>query len=451
MQQEVIAVYDIGKTNKKIILFNDKLEVVYEQEKVFEEITDDDGFGCDDIEKIENWIKKSLNELSISKKFQIKGVNFCTYGASLVYLDKEGNRIGPVYNYLKPMPDDVLDDFYVQWGGKEQFSRVTASPAMGMLNSGLQILWLKKKKSLVYNRVKSILHFPQYLSYLFTGKIISEYTSIGCHTAMWDFDHNQYHPWLQSENIHLPAPVSNKVTWPTFLNGKEIHVGSGLHDSSSSLVPYFSGSVPFILVSTGTWCILMNPFNAEPLTFDQLRKDTLCYMSINQKQVKSSRLFMGHMHDINLKRITTHFNCAPHFYKTIRYNPGLMDQIKSRFKGSKVFFKNGIPDDYLDREVNPEMFTSFEQAYHVLMSDLTQLVLESLELITPAKDNTKALYLCGGFTHNDIFIHLLPKWLPDKNVIPSQINNATALGAALVIWEKVFLKDAPKNIIKNTI
>ena len=42
--QNVIAVFDIGKTNKKIMLFDENVNVVFQEEQKFEEIVDDDGF-----------------------------------------------------------------------------------------------------------------------------------------------------------------------------------------------------------------------------------------------------------------------------------------------------------------------------------------------------------------------------------------------------------------------
>ena len=44
MKTDVLLVFDIGKTNKKFLLFNRELEIVYEEEIQFEEIKDDDGF-----------------------------------------------------------------------------------------------------------------------------------------------------------------------------------------------------------------------------------------------------------------------------------------------------------------------------------------------------------------------------------------------------------------------
>ena len=44
MKETVIAIFDIGKTNKKLILFNEDLRVVSEKEQKFAEIKDEDGF-----------------------------------------------------------------------------------------------------------------------------------------------------------------------------------------------------------------------------------------------------------------------------------------------------------------------------------------------------------------------------------------------------------------------
>jgi sugar (pentulose or hexulose) kinase len=85
MKETVIAIFDIGKTNKKLVLFNTDLRVVFETEQRFAEIKDDDGFECDDIELIENWIKESVIGLIQSDKYDLKAVNFTTYGATVVF------------------------------------------------------------------------------------------------------------------------------------------------------------------------------------------------------------------------------------------------------------------------------------------------------------------------------------------------------------------------------
>ncbi len=439
---QVIAIFDIGKTNKKLLLFDTLLNLVHQEEIRFAEIKDDDGFACDNIEAVEQWIIKTLSDLVNNKNFSVRGINFTTYGASLAYLDKEGNRLTPVYNYLKPMPEEVLSDFYERYGGINEFCRKTASPALGMLNSGLQILWLKRTKPRIFEKVSNILHFPQYLSYLLTGEITSEYTSIGCHTAMWDFDTMKYHQWLEDEHIKLPEPISNNTIAEISVNGNLIPTGIGIHDSSSSLVPYLTAiNEPFILLSTGTWCIFMNPFNSEPLTLGQLKNDTLCYLSAQQKQVKSSRLFMGHIHDVNAEYIAQYFNLNKDFYKEIAPDEHLLASISGRKK--RVFFSKGVPEKYTDLSVDLTQFQSISEAYHQLVFDLTALALNSLQLIIPSDDNTKSIFISGGFCRNEIFTRLLATLIPGKTVYTTEIDNATALGAAMVIWERIYNKPAP--------
>lgn len=432
--KEAIAVFDIGKTNKKFLLFDKDLKLFYEFEEIFPEIQDEDGVGCDDIEKIRSWIVETLRDFVGHPDIKIKAVNFSTYGATLMYLDGDGKELTPLYNYLKPLDKEITEDLYARNGGVDEFSRRTASPALGFLNSGLQILWLKHTRPDVFDRVKDILHFPQYCSYLLTGKITAEYTSIGCHTAMWDFDHMAYHPWLAEEGIVLPEPIPNETVFPCSISKFDFGIGTGIHDSSASLAPYLMGSKEkFIILSTGTWCISMNPFNEEPLTREQLQSDCLSYMSINRKPVKSSRLFMGHIHDVNLERINQHFGVDKKAYKTVKFNAHIIDRLNN---GGPGFFHDGVPSDYVDLSVDLSAFTSFEEAYHRLMMDLTDLCMTSIGFILPASDDIRDVYITGGFAKNEIFVRYLKSKMDSKRVFTSEIDNATALGAAMVVYEQ---------------
>ena len=426
---KVTAVFDIGKTNKKILLFDEQFNVVFQQETKFAEVTDDDGFRCDDIDKLEEWILETMNELTGSEEYEVTAVNFTTYGATVVYLDENGKRLTPLYNYEKPLLSPVDEEVYARHGGKTEFCRKTASPALGSLNSGFQVLDMKRSKPEVWKDVKHVLHFPQYLSFLLTGKITSEHTSIGCHTAMWDFDEMTYHQWLKDEGISLPEPEDIKKPVTTGINGKSIDVGIGIHDSSASLVPYLmSAKENFILVSTGTWCINMNPFNHLPLTKEELENDCLNFLSVNMKPVKSSRLFLGRIHDENVKRLSEHFSVNGDFYKSVKAD---VEQINSLVKKKPVFFKNGIPVEHVDSSVDLNSFENVEQAYHALTVDLARLVSRSVNLVMD--DDNRHLYITGGFTRNNIFTKAVAMLFPDKEVFTSEIDNATSLGAAMLL------------------
>jgi len=440
----VVAVFDIGKTNKKILLFDQNLQVVFQHEERFTTITDEDGVECDDIDRIEKWIKTTIEKLVQGEEFNLLGVNFSTYGATLMYLDADGKRLTPAYNYLKPMPDGVVAPLYEKWGGIEEFSRRTASPAFteNMLNSGLQAFWLKKCRPNVFSKVKNVLHFPQYLSQQLTGKLTSEYTSIGCHTALWDFDNKAYHPWIKEEGIPLPDPTCNDTVYDVEFAGKIIKVGIGIHDSSASLAPYIIGSKDkFLLISTGTWCINMNPFNEEPLTADQLKKDTLCYMSVSMNPVKSSRLFMGHIHEVNSNKLAEHFGLPSNEFKRVKADD---EMVKEMMTSEPLFFKNGVPANYIDETVNYSQFCDYAKAYHQLVVDLTRVLKDSIDLVIPANDESTALYISGGFARNEIFVRLMASFYPGKKVFTTEIDNSTALGATIVLWEKAFEGIEPK-------
>ncbi len=434
MKEPVIAIFDIGKTNKKLILFNDDLKVVSESEQKFAEILDDDGFECDDIDLIEKWIKESIIKLVHSDKWDLKAVNFTTYGATLVYLDAGGKRLTAVYNYLKPISEKIPEGLYKRNGGRDEFCRRTASPALGMLNSGMQTLWLKSDRPEIFARVKHILHFPQYLSYIITGKIYSEHTSIGCHTSFWDFDNMKYHPWVESHGLNLPEPVAIGTLNDVSIEEKNIQIGIGIHDSSSSLAPYFENSKgKFLLLSTGTWCINMNPFNTEKLTAEQLDKDCLCYLSVTRQPVKSSRLFLGHLHETAVKQITDHFNKPDDYYKKVKTDKLLSSLLKTKYRENKVFFGSGLHYRDLKDHIDLYEFGSVEEAYHQLMNELCDLTIEAIDLVLPANDETEYIYITGGFSKNKLFLDMISDAYPTKLVYTSEIANGSALGAALVI------------------
>ncbi|WP_423127740.1 FGGY-family carbohydrate kinase [Gaoshiqia sp. Z1-71] len=434
--KQVIAVFDIGKTNKKLLLFDENLQMVFQQEQKFPVITDDDGFECDDIDLITCWMKDELSRLAVSGEYNLVAVNFSTYGASLMFLDEQGNRLTPVYNYLKPVAGQIANSLFDAYGGQDEFCRKTASPALGLLlNSGIQILWLKQEKQEIFSNVKSILHFPQYLSYSLCKQIVAEPTSIGCHTFLWDFDQMNYHRWLSDKGISLPQPVTNNVVFQAKLVEKSVLTGTGMHDSSASLVPYLKGSrEKFILVSTGTWCISMNPFNSEPLTAEQLKQDCLCYLSPEMQQVKSSRLFMGHFHEVWAEKLAEHFQVETGRFKTVIFSEELVNAAIQKNHGEAVFFPGG-KESFEEglKSVRLAAFNSYEEAYTKLVIELTNLCIQAIKLVIPRNDETKNIYISGGFARNELFIRLLAKHFTGKKVYTSEVDNASALGAALVI------------------
>lgn len=408
----VIAVFDIGKTNKKVFLWDTSFQIVFEKQQHFAETVDEDGFPCEDLSALQQWIVSTFTELCQMPEFDLIGLNFSAYGASFVYVDRTGEPVAPLYNYLKPMAAPFP---YADFGGESEFARKTASPTLGNLNSGLQVYAARLKS--FWPEVFTALHFPNYLASLFTGKFFSEITSIGCHTALWDFDKRQYHPWVSAIEDRL-APISTAGS--IAMDG--IEYGLGLHDSSAALVPYLQ-CIPsdFVLLSTGTWCIAMHPFNDSPLTSDELANDVLCYLQPNGKPVKASRLFGGHFHEEQVARMEAHFGGS---FKDCRFSDTVF---KLKPNASSVFECAFASRDLAD-------FSDLTSAYDQFMVDLVGQQIFSLNLLL--KDApVKQLLVDGGFSKNEWYMRLLARAFPELAVYAAEVAQASALGAALMVYK----------------
>jgi sugar (pentulose or hexulose) kinase len=441
----VIAVFDIGKTNKKVFLFDERYRIVFEKSARLEETTDEDGFPCENLDTLSSFILDSLNEIISREEFKLKAVNFSTYGASLVYIDKNGNPLTPLYNYLKPYPETLSERFYQENGGRETFSLQTASPVLGSLNAGLQLYRMKYEQPERFKNLLFALHLPQYLSSLMTGRYYSDLTSIGCHTGLWDFGLRKYHDWVQKEKLtaFLASLVSGEKTFPCANSEYDCEVGIGLHDSSAALIPYLMNvEIPFVLISTGTWSITMNPFNKTPLTKEELANDCLCYLQYRGEPVKASRLHAGLEHEQQVKRIAAFFNQDPLKYSEMEFSPEIIRSLKSHSSESPE-----LKDGFIFQKRNLTDFKTDAEAYHQLILELVHLQKLSTRLVMEGSAVNR-IFVDGGFSRNSIFMHLLADVFPELEVYAASMAQATALGAALAIHGAWNSAPIPKDIIE---
>lgn len=444
---KVIAIFDVGKTNKKLLLFDGQYTIVHEEAKQLPEIKDEDGYACEDVEALTKWVKDSFTAATADERFDIKAVNFSAYGASFVYLDKNGKVFLPLYNYLKPFPKELQNMFYRTYGGESSVAKQTASPVLGNLNSGMQLYRLKYEKPDAFAKIKWALHLPQYLSYILSSAANTDITSIGCHTNLWHFQWEHYHEWVKKEGIEEKfAPIKDPATIAG-VTATGIKVGIGLHDSSSALIPYLSSfSEPFVLLSTGTWCISLNPFNHSQLSDYELHEDCLCYLSYKGKPVKASRLFAGYEHEQQVKRLAEHFKTSIDHYKKVKADPELLKRIKP-IGGSTYNAQQGAmigQSKFSKRELSE--FKNYDEAYHQLIADIMEQQIRSTNLVLKGTDVSR-IFVDGGFGNNPIYMHLLSEAFPGIEVYAASVPQASALGAALVMHQHWNSLPIPSDLI----
>lgn len=443
-KEPVIAVFDVGKTNKKMFLFNQRYQIVYERTARFNEIEDEEGFPCENVEALRSSLIESLREICRLPEYSVKAVNFSAYGAALILLDTDGQVMAPLYNYLKPFPEDLSHFFKEEHDTDGTLQSSAASPYMGNLNTGLQLFRIKKRLPEVFARTAFAVHLSQYLSYVLTGQPISDITNVGCHSMLWNYEKGTYQAWAVREDIVSKLPPLS-ASQETIFVAKDLyaHVGIGIHDSSAALVPYLmSFKEPFLLLSTGTWSITLNPFSNAPLTAAELDDGCLCYLSYTGQPVKASRLFSGFTHDESLRKICQFFDIDRVFIRTLKFDSEffkalLANPLLAENETGLLHFDK----DRLDRYANPL------EAYYHLIWQLCADQRQSSMLVCEPGSHTR-MFVDGGFAQNDVFMSMLSYFFHEYEVYAAQMPQASALGAALLLhktWNKLAI---PNDLVE---
>ena len=429
-----ILIFDVGKTNKKAILYDYSYKELWQTSTVLPEITDEDGFPCDDIHAILAWMKNVLSNLISDGTYQITHLNFSAYGASFVHVDEAGNILTPLYNYTKPIPSDIRTTFYEKYGDEKKLALETASPSLDFLNSGLQLYYIKYRYPSVFERIKWSLHLPQFLSYYFTQWPVTDLTSIGCHTALWNFSENDYHSWVHEEGIteKFPPLTPTGARSETTISGNLINIGVGIHDSSAALYPFsFLSNDPYLLLSTGTWSIVFNPYSTQPLTAEELENDCLLFLQPNGNAVKAARLFLGYTYQQKLEEIGHYFKYDLRKLSKETFDNLLLETISTstqRYFSFPLLNMEEMPASATDLS----LFTSFEIAYYQMIWELSTYQIKAIKIATEGKEFQR-MYIDGGFSKNNIFIQSLKIQLPSTEIIVSEFSSGASLGAAMQV------------------
>ena len=443
--QDVSLVLDVGKTNTKLFLFDASLRVVYEQSTATIEKPIADGLVQDDLDTVWSWFLAELKKIGREKKFLVRAINATAFGATLVHIDDQGKEIQPVYSY-NSHPGEELEQEFRAWFSQLPGSNPRhATPHLAnFLIAAKQLFWISRHRPELASQIRYSLFLPQYLIYKLSGVLISEATSYGCHTGLWDF-----------EMMAPSVPAIEGLGWQTRIprladHGRlcqldsslagllqaraNIPVGAGMHDAAASLYPYLESlDDPFILVTTGTWVIAQNPFAGFVLSEQDLQQDRLYYLTPQLQPVRAARIYAGQEHELQLRRICEHFGRAPD-EKNADIEELLADFFAKPNEGvltAEALHGSG-PFPHVPRGTwDLSVFSSPEQAYARLCLDLAVLTAYLIDNV--AEPGQKRMLVDGGFTRNPWFLKILSMLVQPCQLYIADIANATALGAALAV------------------
>ncbi len=406
---------------------------------------------------MEAWFAEELKDLV--KKYPIKALAVSVHGATFVCVGKDGDPVVPCVYYTHEPGDDFYRRFYERFGKAEDLQLRTGTPAFrAMINPAKGLFFAKEQFPEEFKQVTSILPYNQYWGFRFTGNAGVETTYMGNHTYLWDQIDNKLSSVARDLGIASLLPNELRKPWDVLGKisadfaaktglSKETIVTMGIHDSNSAMLPHFAkkGEKGFILNSTGTWCVIMNPVEKYGFAEDELGKVVFFNISAFGTPIKTA-IFLGG------QEFETWSQCFMKLYKRNDI-PGwdealyrsvlkekrlfLMPELtqgSGQFPSSKARIvldgKNYHFDD-LSSFADPSLCASvkYTEVFAALRISLVMQTLTALERAGIEKGYE--VFTEGGFRIDDSYNMLLASSLPDNKVSLTDISEAAAFGAAM--------------------
>ncbi|MDO9416089.1 FGGY-family carbohydrate kinase [Pararhizobium sp.] len=290
-----IAVIDIGKTNAKVALVDAATLSEIAVRTTPNTVMSTAPYPHFDTGRLWSFVLDSLKALHA--EHPVDAISITTHGATGVLM--AGRELAmPVIDYEFTGPE-VLSEDYARI--RPPFAETGTPKLPGGLNVGAQIFYQAQTFPQEFAEVTTILMYAQYWSFLLSGVLANEVTSLGCHTDLWEPDNNRYSSMVRSQGWEpLMAPVRKASdVLATLLPEVAAYTGipattpvhCGIHDSNASLLPHvLSMTAPFSVISTGTWVIVMSVGGRDVVLDEQ--RDTLINVNALGQPVRSAR-FMG--------------------------------------------------------------------------------------------------------------------------------------------------------------
>ena len=456
MNNDVIAVLDIGKTNKKVLIYDKGLTVLDKETKAFGEVVGEGGIKLEQPESVFEWFVSVLKTFSSS--YNIQAISVTTHGAMGVCVDAGGEITCPPLAYTNEPGQEFCDSFFAEFGDRKTLQSQTATAEIGeMINFAKMIHYWKQHCPEKLQNAEHILYYPQYFGFKLTGKAAVDTTMLGCHTYLYDHEKNGYSKIAEKLGVldKLPQNISNswdvigtvteQIAEQTGLS-TDCVVTTGVHDSNASLLPFLiTEKGDFVLNSNGTWCVAMKP--AENVSFkqDELGKTVFYNRDVFGKPVKTS-IFMGVLEYETYTKLFSNihgrddlpdFNsdlyksvlekCDWFILPSIVKGAGLFPTARPMLvDGDKV-----VPlDEFGAGRDKPDFADDYELSMAVLICSLAVQTYCALEAAGYADGGD--IFVEGGFRLNQPYLDLLTAFYPESNIYKTNINEATALGSAIL-------------------
>ena len=411
-QSRVMAVFDLGKTNAKLLVFGGDGAILHEARSApvwLEQAT----ARVLDADALWGWMLTALAGVDLP----LSGLMLTTHGCTFALIGKDG-LAAPILDYEVPTPQAVSAEFD---GVASPFAETLSPPLSGGLNFGRHLYWRHVGDPTLMDRVEAILCYPQYWNWRFTGKLVSEVSYLGCHSHLWAPVKRDFSGlvtrcgWCDK---FPPFARAGSLLGTTRLGATPLPVHTGVHDSNAALHFYRSlGYRAFTLVSTGTWVIV---FNGEcPLEALDPARDMLANVTVDGEPIATARFMGGREFDVISQQARGEIPL-----EAVR-------SVMTQGQFALPSFAPGGPFPGLDgRLVGPEPANAAERAAIATLY-IVCMTLALLDLLR----SRNAIIVDGGLAKNPLYLGLLAGLLPERAILRNPNAEGTASGAAALAWE----------------
>ncbi|HEY0682717.1 MAG TPA: FGGY family carbohydrate kinase [Steroidobacter sp.] len=404
MSQPLIALLDIGKTNAKLCVIDPQSGAEIRGSRRANAVIQGPVTRELDVHAIGEWLLEALR--TAPHRERIRVIVPVAHGAAAVLLDRD-NRVIAAPDYEDPCFEQVNATYRAQRDSYES----SCSPDLPLgLNLGRQLFFLQDAQPELFSRAAHVLLYPQYWAWRLSGVMVSEVTSLGCHSDLWlpreaSFSKLARHrgwsdlfPPLRLANDVL-GPISPAIAAATGLDA-QCQVTCGIHDSNASYLKFLIArdrEEPFTVISSGTWTVVMS--NRADLSRLREDRDMLASVDAFGSPVATAR-FMGGREYETIAGSDTRPNL-----------PALLNVIERQAMALPAFASGGPFAGCQGRLLNAENLSGSERA-----SVATLYVGLTSELLIEMLGAEGDVLIDGPLATNELFGSVLAACLPNQSV-----------------------------------
>lgn len=449
---QLVAVIDIGKTNKKVVLIDESLQAVATCQQSFPAQAGPDGVLVEQTEAIWDFLTATLGQLFRAHPFQAIAVT--THGATWAGLAADGALAFPVIAYehgLNEAEQTALDaEFYRRCGPLPRLQDETGSCDLPLLiNPAKMVLFAQQRWPAQAARLARLVNYPQYWGYRLTDALAAEPTYTANHSFLFDIRRGVPSSAATALGVAHAVDCTFKRPWDRLgtltpvlqqrLGLPALPVAVGIHDSNAALLPYLvkHRERDFALNSTGTWCVAMHRVSQVAYAPDELGQKVIFNLDAFGQLFKTSFLMGGQDYGLYHELIGGN---DPAFVAE-RLNavlartgdailPGAFPSQFPRCSGGALADGRTVSLADVKAGRGPAWFSDAAIAHDLL--NISLALQTEVALRRTGIGATTAIFIEGGFRNNGTFLAVLAALFPTNPVLLTNLAQATASGAALL-------------------